>query len=209
MKLRSQPPQLVGTGLAGADTFVASPIRSITFGISAANSVPVPGSAVATDTVLANPSLCSDPVAAAFAAPVQQITGLEDGKYLLHYYAQDCAGTQELKFAKDTAGSWVTSFYTFPINIDTVLPDVASGPTLSPNGPYYPGQVVTATFQMQEELSGIVQCGSQTFASGVADTDTLTATVPTTGSGTQTFTVVAKDAAGNQRSQSVTYQVSR
>ena len=42
---------------------------------------------------------------------------------------------------------------------------------------------------------------------GVADTDTLTATVPTTGSGTQTFTVVAKDAAGNQRSAAVTYPV--
>ena len=207
VKLSSQPPQLAGTGLPGSDTFVASPIRSITFGISPANNVPVPGSAIASDTILANPSPCSDPTAAVFSAPVQQLNGLEDGKYLLHYYAQDCAGTEELKFAKDNLGSWVTSFYTFPINIDTVLPDVASGPTLTPDGPYYQGQVVTASFRCTDELSGIVQCGSQPFASGVADTNTLTATVPTTGSGTQTFTVLAEDAAGNQRSQSVTYQV--
>ena len=42
-KLSSQPPNLTGTGLPGAANFVASPIRSITYGISAANTVPVPG----------------------------------------------------------------------------------------------------------------------------------------------------------------------
>ena len=208
MKLSSQPPNLVGTGLAGADKFVASPIKSITFGISLANSVPVPGTAISTDTVVSNPSECSDPVTTIFRAPVQQLVGLEDGAHLLHYYAQDCAGTEELKFTKDNSGSWATSFYTFPINVDTAAPQIASGPTLSPAGPYYQGQMVTATFQCKDELSGIVQCGSHQYGSGVADTGTLTTPVPTTGSGTQTFTVTAKDAAGNQTSQSITYQVS-
>ena len=31
-----------------------------------------------------------------------------------------------------TGGSWSTAFYTFPINVDTVNPVVATGPTLSP-----------------------------------------------------------------------------
>jgi len=206
VKLSSQPPNLAGVALAGAAAFVASPIKSITFGSSAANNVPVPGNPISTDTVLTNPSDCVDPVAATFTAPIQQIVGLNDGNNLLHYYAQDCAGTEELKFTKDNSGTWSTNFYTFPINVDTAAPVVASGPTLSPAGPYYQGQVVTATFRCQDGLSGIVQCGGQAFGS-VADTGTLTASVPTTGSGSQTFTVVAKDAAGNQTSQSVNYQV--
>lgn len=207
-KLSSQPPSLAGTGLPGAANFVASPIRSITYGISAANNVPTPSANIATDTVLANTLQCPDnPPAAVFTPPVQSLTGLEDGSYLLHYFAQDCAGTQELKFAKDTSSSWITSFFTFPINVDTVLPEVVSGPTLTPAGPYYHGQIVMATYRCTDALSGIVQCGSQTYGSGVADTGTLTATVPTSSSGLQTFSIVAKDAAGNQKSQSLTYQV--
>ena len=207
-KLSSQPPNLAGTGLPGAANFVASPIRSITYGISPANNVPPPGAGIATDIVLANTAQCPDnPPAALFTPPVQSLTGLEDGNYLLHYFAQDCAGTQELKFAKDNSGSWITSFYTFPINVDTVLPEIPSGPTLSPAGPYYQGQIVTATYRCTDDRSGIVQCGSHTYGSGIADTGTLTATVPTSSSGSQTFTLLAKDAAGNQKSQPVNYQV--
>lgn len=206
VKLSSQAPNLAGTLLAGAATFVPSPVKSITYGVSPADSVPVPGTAIPTDTVLASPSDCSDPAATTFTAPIQQLIGLDEGMHLLHYYAQDCAGTEELKFTKDQSGSYSTSFYTFPINVDTTEP-IASVPTLSPTGPYYQGQVVTATFQCQDALSGIVQCGGQNFSS-IADTGTLTASVPTMGSGSQTFTVVAKDAAGNQTSASVNYQIS-
>ncbi|HXS77262.1 MAG TPA: Ig-like domain-containing protein [Terracidiphilus sp.] len=207
VKLSSQAPNLVGTGLPGAATFVPSPIKSITFGVSAANSVPVPGTAIPGETTVTNPSDCLDPAATTFTTPVQQLVGLNEGATLVHYYAQDCAGTQELKFTKDQSGSYSTGFYTFPINVDTAAPVIATGPTLSPAGPYYQGETVTATFQCTDALSGIVQCGGQNYESGVADTGTLTASVPTTGSGSQTFTVVAKDAAGNQTSQSVTYQV--
>ena len=208
VKLSSLPPNLTGTALPGAANFVASPIRSITYGISPANNVPVPGASIPSDTVLENTSQCPDnPAATVFTPPVQSLTGLEDGNYLLHYFAQDCAGTQELKFAKDNSGSWITSFYTFPINVDTVQPDVASGPTLSPAGPYYQGQIVSATYRCTDDRSGIVGCGGKTYGSGVADTGTLTATVPTSSSGSQTFTVLAMDAAGNQKSQSVNYQV--
>jgi hypothetical protein len=207
VKLSSQAPNLAYSGLAGANAFVPSPIKSITFGVSPANSVPVPGTTTASDTVISNSSDCSDPTATTFTPDPQAMVGLSDGMHALHYYAQDCAGTEELKFTKDNSGSWSTNFYTFPINVDTVAPSVPSGPTLSPAGPYYQGQVVTATFRCTDELSGIVQCGGKNFSS-VADTGTVTATVPTSASGSQTFTVVAKDAAGNQNSQSVPYQVS-
>jgi len=39
-----------------------------------------------------------------------------DGNYVLHYYAQDCAGTQELLFLQNAVvnnqPSWTTNFYT-------------------------------------------------------------------------------------------------
>ena len=65
----------------------------------------------------------------AFTPAAQPVALNADGNYLLYYFAQDCAGTQELKFVKDGSGSWSTSYYTVPINVDTVLPAVSSGPT--------------------------------------------------------------------------------
>ncbi len=103
----------------------------------------------------------------------QSVSVAEDGQYLLHYFAQDCAGTEELQFTQ-TAGSWSTSFYTFPINVDTVAPVVSSGPTLSPapstNGgvanSYMIGQKVTATYSCTDDRSGIVECGTSTYPPG-------------------------------------------
>ena len=134
-----QPPVLTGTGLSGAAAFAAAPIQSITYGISPANSVPVAGTPISTEVTVPNSVSCptSNPVGgdpAVFTPPVQAVpVGDGDGNYLLHYYAQDCAGTQELSFTQDGAGSWSTSFYTVPINVDTIAPVVASGPTLSPS----------------------------------------------------------------------------
>jgi uncharacterized repeat protein (TIGR01451 family) len=138
----------------------------------------------------------------------------------LHYYAQDCAGTQELKF-QQSGGSWSTSFYTFPINVDTVNPVVATGPTLSPapstnNGvanSYYVGQVVTATYSCTDKASpivnsGVVKCGTGTFPAGTLNTGNVMTTVSTATAGPQTFTVNAVDAAGNAATPvSVKYQV--
>ena len=213
VKLSSQPPNLAGTGLPGAADFVAAPIRTVTYGISPGTVAPMPGTTSGTDTVLTNPLPCpsptspGSPAAVLFTPPVQSVASLQDGNYLLHYYAQDCAGTEELRFIQDASGSWSTNFYTFPINVDTIAPEVASGPTLSPAGPYYQGQVVTATYSCTDERSGVVRCGNQVFAAGTLATGTVSETVPTSSSGAESFTVVALDAAGNQSSQSVNYQV--
>ncbi len=126
------------------------------------------------------------------------LSPLADGQYVLHYFAKDCAGTEELKFAQDGTGSWSTNFYTFPINVDTAAPVVATGPTLSAASPYSQGQVVTATFSCTDTLSGVVQCGGQSFPAGTLNTGSITVPVNTATAGPQNFSVVATDAAGNQ-----------
>ena len=216
VQLSSQPPNLARAAIPGATSFVAAPITSITYGISPGPTAPAPGTTGSSDTILGNSQACPvptvppvpfDPPASTFTPPLQPLGNLQDGSYLLHYYATDCAGTEELKFLQDNTGSWSTNFYTYSINIDTVPPTVSSGPTLSAAGPYYAGQVVTATYACADDRSGVVRCGSQTFAPGTLQTGTLTTAVPTSSGGSQTFTVLAVDAAGNQTSKSVTYDV--
>jgi uncharacterized repeat protein (TIGR01451 family) len=204
VKFVSTPPSIVSS-----NNFIASPIQSLTYGISPASSVPQPGPPVPDDTTVGNGTcpapMTSFPTATPFTT-TEPVSVKEDGYYALHYFAQDCAGTKELKFTQ-TAGSWSTSFYTVPFNVDTVAPEVST-PTLSPDGGTYSvGQKVTATFRCTDALSGIVQCGTQTFG-GVQDTKNLTALIDTSKAGPQTFTVNAVDAAGNTSSAPVKYTVS-
>ena len=211
----STPPSVPGNS-----NFVPSPIQSLTYGVSDPSSVPQPGPPVSTDTTILNPASCPlpasprTPAAAVFTPPAQGLS-LADGEYLVHYFAQDCAGTEELKFTK-SGGSWSTSYYTFPIYVDTVAPHVASGPTLSPapstNGgvpnSYLIGQKVTASYRCTDDRSGIVTCGAYTYAPGTTlDTGNLTSTIDTSKTGPGTFTVAAVDAAGNTTTNSVNYTV--
>lgn len=217
--LSSQPPALAGTNLAGVAAFVASPIQSITYGISAANQVPAPAAPASTDTVVTNSIPCPapanplDPPATVFTTDPQTLSGFSDGNYLVHYFAQDCAGTEELKFSQDGGGSWSTSYYTYPINVDTVPPVVASGPVLSPptgsSGSYAVGDAVTARYSCTDERSGIVRCGASTFSPGsaVLSTGTINSFVDTFTPGPKTYTVTVVDAAGNQSSASANYVV--
>lgn len=217
--LSSQPPVLNGVNLPGAAAFIASPIHSVTYGISPANSVPVPSAPPSTDTVVENNITCPlstnplDPPASVFKTSPQTIDIASDGNYLLHYFAQDCAGTREFSFIKDPTGNWSTSYYTVPINVDTVAPVVASGPTLSPapgsSNSYTLGQAVTATYSCTDERSGLVRCGSTTYSytAAMLNSGPITSPVNTSTPGTKTYTVTAIDAAGNQSSASVSYVV--
>jgi uncharacterized repeat protein (TIGR01451 family) len=207
-KFVSTPPSV-----ASSNDFVAAPIQSITYGISPASNVPQPGPPVPDDMTVPNtacptPGQSNPPPATVFKTGTESVSEREDGYYLLHYFAQDCAGTEELQFTQDAAKNWSTSFYTYPINIDTA-PPVVTGITLSPSGgSYSTGQTVTATYRCTDSLSGIVQCGSKTYSPGQTnDTGNIITTLDTSKSGSQTFTVIAVDAAGNQSSQSVTYTV--
>jgi hypothetical protein len=212
----STPPRV-----PGHNSFVAAPIESLTYGLSSASDVPQPGPPVPGDITLTNSIPCpvpgegNPPAATVFAPPSQNVSVPEDGLYLLHYLAQDCAGTEELKFTKK-AGSWSTSFYTFPLNVDTVAPTILSGPTLAPapstNGgvpnSYLVGQRVTATYRCTDNFSGIVRCGMNFYAPGTTlDTHNITSRIDTSKPGPATFTVVAVDAAGNEATAAVSYQV--
>jgi uncharacterized repeat protein (TIGR01451 family) len=206
--------------VASQNNFVAAPIANLTYGISNASSVPTPGSPIPGDITVTNSVPCplpkaTTPEATVFTPPAQSISVPEDGQYLIHYLAQDCAGTEELKFTQ-TGGNWSTSFYTAPLNVDTVAPVVFSGPTLSPapstNGgvanSYLVGQTVTATYRCKDDRSGVVKCGTSTYAPGATlDTGNITSPVDTSTAGTATFTVNAVDAAGNQSTASVKYLV--
>ena len=206
-KFVSTPPSV-----ASSNDFVAAPIQSITYGISLASQLPQPGPPVPDDVTVPNstcpaPGQSNPPPATVFSTGTEGASVMEDGQYLLHYFAQDCAGTEELQFTQDAAKNWNTSFFTVPINIDTVTP-LVSGITLSPSGGSYSvGQTVTATYSCSDALSGIVQCGSKTYPSGIPNTGNLITTIDTSKSGSQTFTVTAVDAAGNQTTQSVNYTV--
>ena len=108
--LSSQPPVLTGTNLPGASSFVPSPIQSITYGISSATSVlPSPSAPAPTDTTVASGVVCplqanpSDPPATVFATPKETLTLPADGNYLIHYFAKDCAGTDELQFTQNAS----------------------------------------------------------------------------------------------------------
>jgi hypothetical protein len=212
----SQPPVLTGTGLPGAGAFAAAPIQSITYGTAPVGSVPTPGVPGSVGTPITNPVTCPATIPPggtppAFTPSAQPVALNADGSFMLYYYAQDCAGTQELKFVKDGSGSWSTSYYTVQINVDTVPPAVSAGPTLSPStGSYTVGQVVTATYSCTDDRSGIGSCGASSFSADSAPLSTgpLTSPVDTSTPGNKTFTVMAVDAAGNKSSpQSVNYVV--
>ena len=221
--LSSQPPVLTGTNLPGASSFIASPIVSITYGISSTNSIlPSPSAPPSTDTTVASGVVCplqsnpSDPLAIVFATPAETLTLHADGKYLVHYFARDCAGTEELQFTQDASTqSWSTSYYTYPINVDTVSPVVSSGPTLSPAantlilGDYIVGHAVTAAYSCTDERSGVVTCGASSYSptSTTLSTGTISSKVNTSQTGAQVYTVQAVDAAGNQSAKSVNYTV--
>jgi uncharacterized repeat protein (TIGR01451 family) len=204
----STPPALSNSN------FVAAPIESINFGISSTSGVPQPPAPISGDSTLSNNGACPAPGSA--PTNVKPFKGthtvdvMDDGEYLLHYYAQDCAGTQELQFINNS-GTWATAFYTYPINVDT-LPPVVSAITLTPpptNGSYTVGQQVTASYSCTDERSGVVQCGTTTFSTPTPGTGLLTSTLNTSKAGKFTFTVPATDAAGNNATpQSVTYTVS-
>lgn len=209
--------------LPGAANFIPAPINSITYGISPAGSpLPLPvDEPIQNDQVLPNPLYtggCPIPTPSSpgpnvqpnFTPPPVTLPYLADGQYLLHYYAQDCAGTQELLFTQDNTGSWSTNFYTRELNIDTTAPGV-SAITLTPAGPYKPGTTVTASYSCSDATSGagVVLCGTYIFGTETNyGTGTLKTKFIATGPmGSKSFTVYAVDGAGNTSSQSINYTV--
>ncbi|HEY3706699.1 MAG TPA: hypothetical protein VGL22_16670 [Terracidiphilus sp.] len=201
--------------LTGADTYIAQPIRSITFGISPAGQVPDPAdNPISNDRTLANGS-CPVPTPSspgspalrqpAFDPPAVGVAFPGDGLFALHYFAQDCAGTKELQFRK-VKGSWTTSFRTRIIGVDTTAPAVSIAG--SPSTHYSIGSHAALSYNCSDSTpgSGIVRCGSQHFA-GKSSTGNLSLNLDTKAHGTHHITLWAEDAAGNKSSTQFTYTV--
>jgi hypothetical protein len=198
--------------------FVAAPIYGITYGVSLANALPSTEFPVPGDLTLYTAEGCPAPgtiVATPFSPEPVPVSVDADGNYLIHYFATDCAGTEELFFYKDNTNSWNTTFFTKELNVDTVNPTVVAGPTLSPaptliNGVlgYKKGQKVTATYQCSDDRSGVEQCGEEFYCDPVTNPAAVKTTINTWGAGQQTFTVKVSDAAENEgQSASVSYTV--
>jgi len=184
--------------------FVAAPAYSITYGVSAPDAVPSPEFPVPGDLSLYTQAGCPGSTPATPFQPGPVTLTLADGKYLVHYFATDCAGTEELMFYQDATHSWNTTFYTAALNVDTVQPQIVSWPTLSPpptiiNGKlgYATGAHVTLTIQCTDDSSGVQQCGPKYFSDPITDPAPVKVTVGTATAGPHTYTVVVKDAAKN------------
>jgi hypothetical protein len=225
VKLSTTPPLGVSlTAIPGAAQFVAAPIQNITYGLTGpSDSVPQPAAEpIAADTTL-SAAACptvgynGTPAATVFTTPVQPMSLTSgDGSYTLHYYAQDCAGTQELQFLLNTQvnpPSWYTTFYTYPVNLDTVAPTVAVA--LSPaGGSYSYGQALTANYSCSDDRSGLKSCGGPAYpinnGAGPLASGPLSAPISTTiVGGPFTYSVTATDFAGNTSTQSVTFSVTQ
>lgn len=196
--------------------FAAAPAYSITYGVSPQDALPSPEFPVPGDVSLYTSAGCATPGPAKPFQPAPVTLDVpEDGKYFVHYFATDCAGTEELKFYQDSAQSWNTTFYTAELDVDTVPPEIVSGPTLSPAPTmihgvlgYAKGTRLTATYECADALSGVEKCGPQTYSNGVADTGALTSILNTSKPGTFLFNVYVRDLAENVgTSQSVYYTV--
>jgi uncharacterized repeat protein (TIGR01451 family) len=205
--LVSEPPVLTSS-MPNYQNFVPAPIKSITYGISAADQVPGTKFAVPGDVTLLNPTGCPKPAppAGVYAPGTQTLTVNADGSYALHYFAQDCAGTEELKFTGGLTSGWTASFFTVPVNVDTVKPVVKSGPTFSvppstifgiPNA-FHLNQAVNVSYRCTDVGAGVATCGKRTYSSpGTVDTGVLTYALDTSSTGAKTLTIPVKDAAGN------------
>jgi hypothetical protein len=228
--------------LPNASNYIPAPIQSITYGISPApaSNVPLPiTEPISTDTTVfndpttnsnGNPAsgLCVYPLPTTKSEPpfvpaVQTLASMPDGQYFLHYYGEDCAGTQELQFAYSpaivppatTPIGWQTNFHTYPINIDTHAPTIA----LTTTGPITGTQnkALSVSYQCSDQTSlvnglqtgsGVVLCGTAIYAPELEyNTPKLTLPLVTSKVGTFTVTLYAVDGAGNTTPLQVTYTV--
>lgn len=201
--------------LPGAANFRPAPIKSITYGVSPSNNAampanePIPGDQTLVSTANCSAAPFTAKTVPNFAPPVQTLSSMADGHYLLHYYALDCAGTQELLFTQDSSQSWSTNFYTREINVDTTPPAISTI-TLSPTGTYRRGAVAYANFSCSDDSAGagVVLCGLNIYGTETTyTTGSLKLRLNTLLVGTKTLTLYAIDGAGNITSKSINYTV--
>jgi hypothetical protein len=186
------------SGIPSRNNFAPAAIYSLTFGTSPAGS-PIPDTTypISTDTTNLNaiatngtfgPPACTNPVPTgpnngAFTSTTtptattlnpSTFSSLLDGVYNLHYFATDCAFTEELLFnptgsqLTDPNANWA-SFEVVSFGLDRLAPELTSACTLSSSAQIYNGTTVwysgpvTQTCDWNDPQSG------SGFASGFAN----------------------------------------
>ena len=142
-----------------------------------------------------------------------------EGYYEVHYFSTACDNQEELKFPANIAAASpnnVATFKTAPFSVDLTSPTLPSI-TLNPPGGYIAQyaslNATVACFDPSSSglFSGIAYCGSQltpqAFNGNQQSVTTTPITLSTATLGTNTFAAIAKDAAGNSSTSSVSYQV--
>lgn len=179
-----------------ANGFVQAPIQSETYGFTAANTaVPDPTFPVAGDTVLPNSGSCPATTSGPFTATSSAV--LSEGIYNMHYFATDCALTEELVFLSGNIPSqnWA-SFHTLQIGVDTTAPTVACGspsPAANGNGWNNTAVTVACTATDQNYVAGTSGSGftpllANSIQGSPSENFNLVAAVPGPGYGTSTAT---------------------
>ncbi len=198
----TQPPNLAGVNVPGAAGFVPSPIASLNYEVGLYFPFPnfpylSPGDPAAypfTNTVnntvpCPAPSTPTMPAATTFNPPKQTL-GSGEGTYVLYYYAQDCAGTEELQYNQDGSGNWSASFYAVPIGVDNTPPEFVV--TQQPPQQLQLGDSAGLEFYCRDDLSGVATCGDD--PNGVDFGVGLDTSSP----GLKTVTLYASDHVGNK-----------
>jgi hypothetical protein len=197
-----------------ANGFTPAPIQSVTFGTTPA-SVPVPDPTfpVPGDTSLPNTGTCPTTAPGIIVTPSSSFV-LTEGRYQLHFFATDCANTEELNFraSNNPSVNWA-KFKTWPVNIDMTkpVPHIASITVTPPTKKNQPAKV-TVQFSCSDpdladgsEGSGVFFCGPYLFFFGAEQTPTLQYTFSAPGHGAQTFSLTATDVAGNSATTTQSY----
>jgi hypothetical protein len=217
-------PAVLPQGLS-PNGFVAAPPLSLRYGTD----VPAvqPGPFPEDDFFVTNPSpVCSGMPCLAVLWDVYGNSGPTltsifggDGTFPLFWTSKDTVGISEknIQLVSGTStcntpdgvvqGSpcYVTTYFTVPVNIDSVNPTVATFAFNPPGGVYSVGQSVTANFTCADDRSGVASCTAVIDNSG-APFNTGGA-INTSTPGNHTVTVTAVDNAGNFSSQVYNYQI--
>jgi hypothetical protein len=165
-----------------ANGFTPAPIQSETYGVSSAGSpVPDPTFPVPGDTTLSNSGTCPTATPGPFTTS-SSFTESTQGIYNLHYFATDCATTEELVFTanNDPSVNWA-SFKTIQFGVDTTPPTVSCGAGTPAPGPSANGWVnsnVTVDCTAQDLISGFLPVTAGTIQGASSFPFALTTNIP-------------------------------
>ena len=205
--------------------WVAAPNKSVTLGAENLGATPDTTFPVAGDQTFKNPVACPTAWPASGTVPPSftgtgNVTVSGEGNYEVHYFSTGCDNQEELVFPSNINAASTKNLATFktaPFSVDTTAPTVTV--TLNPPSGYIAQNApLTASVACSDPssatvsglFSGLSQCGSQSAPQMFSGQQTETLSpipLSTSTLGTNTFTAIAKDVAGNTTTATVSYQV--